>query len=89
LEVKMPIQNDEIERRSRLVLLVYEVLRDMETPAEEATNTAVLSALSRAFLDKATVLDRATVLDKAIAQAKSEVAAPRERRNLEMFARSM
>ena len=34
LEVKLPIQNDEIERRSRLVLLVYEVLRDMETPAE-------------------------------------------------------
>jgi hypothetical protein len=83
LEVKMPIRNDEIERRSRLVLLVYEVLRDMETPAEEATNTAVLSALSRAFLDKATVLDKAT------AQATSEVAAPRERRNLGMFARAM
>ncbi len=79
----MPIRNDEIERRSRLVLLVYEVLRDMETPPEEATNTAVLSALSRAFLDKA------TVLDKAAAQAKSEVAAPRERRNLGMFASPM
>jgi hypothetical protein len=79
----MPIQNDEIERRSRLVLLVYEVLRDMETPAEEATNTAVLSALSRAFLDKA------TVLDKALAQANSEFAAPRERRNLTMFSRPM
>jgi hypothetical protein len=83
LEVKMPVRNDEIERRSRLVLLVYEVLRDMETPAEEATNTAVLSALSRAFLD------RATVLDKATAPAKSEVAAPRERRNLGMFSRLM
>ena len=73
----MPTPNDEIERRSRLVLLVYEVLRDVETPAEDATNTAVLSALSRAFLDKAT------------AQATSEVAAPRERRNLGMFARAM
>jgi hypothetical protein len=83
LEVKMPIQNDEIERRSRLVLLVYEVLRDMETPAEEATNTAVLSALSRAFLDKATVLDEAT------AQANSEFAAPTERRNFGMFSRAM
>jgi hypothetical protein len=79
----MPIQNDEIERRSRLVLLVYEVLRDMEAPASEATNTAVLSALSRAFLDKATVLDKAT------AQANSEVAAPRERRNFGMFASPM
>jgi hypothetical protein len=76
----MPIQNDEIERRSRLVLLVYEVLRDMETPAEETTNTAVLSALSRAFLDKATALD-------TTAQANSNVAPPRERRNLGMFAR--
>jgi hypothetical protein len=44
----MPIQNDEIERRSRLVLLVYEVLRDMETPAEEATNTAA----SRPYLGR-------------------------------------
>jgi hypothetical protein len=83
LEVKMPIQNDDVERRSRLVSLVYEVLQDMETPAEEATNTAVLLALSRAFLDKATVLDNAT------AQANSEVAAPRERRNLGMFSRPM
>jgi hypothetical protein len=72
LEVKLPIQNDEIKRRSRLVLLVYEVLREMETPAEEATNTAVLSALSRAFLEKAT------------AQANREAAAPAERRKLVM-----
>jgi hypothetical protein len=71
LVVKLPIQNDEIRRRSRLVLLVYEVLRDMETPPEEATNTAVLSALSRAFSEKAT------------AQASGE-AAPRERRKLVM-----
>jgi hypothetical protein len=89
LEVTMPIHNDEIERRSRLILLVYEVLRDMEAPASEATNTAVLSALSRAFLDKATNLDKATVLDKATARPNREVAAPRERRNFEMFASPM
>ncbi len=75
-------QNNEIERRSRLIVLVYEVLLEMETPAEEATNTAVLSALSRAFFDKATVLDQATT------HMKSEVAALRER-NIGMFARSM
>jgi hypothetical protein len=72
LEVKLPIQTDEIKRRSRLVLLVYEVLRDMETPAEEATNAAVLSALSRAFLEKAT------------AQALREAAVPAVRRKLVM-----
>ena len=72
LEVKLPIQNDEMKRRSRLVLLVYEVLRDMETPAEEATNTAVLSALSRAFSEK------------AAAQSNREAAAPKERRKLVM-----
>jgi hypothetical protein len=70
LEVNMPIQNDELERRSRLVFLVYDVLRDMETPAEEATNTAVLSALSRAFSDK------------AAAQSDRETAAPTDRRKL-------
>ncbi len=69
----MPIQNDEVERRSRLVSLVYEVLRDMETPAEEATNTTVLSALSRAFLDKAT------------AQGNRRVDAPKERHKSVMF----
>ncbi len=50
----MPIQSDELERRSRLISLAYEVLRDMETPADEATNMTVFSALSRAFFDKAT-----------------------------------
>ncbi len=73
----MPIQNDEIEWRSRLVSLVYEVLRDMEAPASEATNAAVLSALSRAFLDK------------AAAQANREAPAPRERSNLVMFSTPM
>ena len=70
----MPIQNDEIERRSRLVLLVYEVLRDIETPPEDATNVAVFSALARAFFDKA-----------ATAQAHIEAAAPKERRKAGMF----
>ena len=73
----MPIQN-EIERRSRLVLLVYEVLRDMQAPAEEATNTAVLSDLSRAFLE------RATALDGMPAQSNLE-AAPRGRRKSVKF----
>jgi hypothetical protein len=75
----MSIQNDEIERRSRLVLLVYDVLRDMETPAKEATSTEVLSALSRAFLDKM------VVLDKGSAQANGEVAAPPKRQKVMMF----
>lgn len=50
----MPILSHEIERRARLVSLVYEVLRDMEAPADEATNMEVFSALSRAFFEKAT-----------------------------------
>jgi hypothetical protein len=65
LEVKMPIQNDEVERRSRLVSLVYEVLRDMEAPTDEATSMVFLS---RAFSDKATAL------------ANLEAAAPKERK---------
>jgi hypothetical protein len=52
----MPIVSNEIERRARLVSLVYEVLRDMEAPADETTNMEVFSALSRAFFDKATAL---------------------------------
>jgi hypothetical protein len=51
-----PTQRDEYERRSRLVSLAYEVLREMKTPADDATNMAMLSDLSRAFLDKATAL---------------------------------
>ena len=47
-------QSDEYERRSRLVSLAYAVLRDMETPADQATNMTVFSALSRAFFDRAT-----------------------------------
>ena len=49
-------QSDEYERRSRLVTLAYEVLRDMETPTDETTNVAVLTELSRACLEKATTL---------------------------------
>jgi hypothetical protein len=47
---------DEYERRSRLVTLAYEVLRDIESPADSATERAMLSDLSRAFFDKATAL---------------------------------
>jgi hypothetical protein len=51
-----PTQSDEYERRLWLVTLAYEVLRDMKTPTDEATNVAVLFALSRASLEKATTL---------------------------------
>ena len=44
---------DELERRSRLISLAYEVLRDMEPPADGATEMAMLSDLSRAFFEKA------------------------------------
>jgi hypothetical protein len=47
---------DEFERRSRLVSLAYEVLRDMKSPSDEATTQVMLSALSQAFLDKAAAL---------------------------------
>jgi hypothetical protein len=50
-----PTQSD-VERRLRLVKLAYEMLRDMETPTDEATNVAVLTELSRACLEKATTL---------------------------------
>jgi hypothetical protein len=46
---------DEYERRSLLITLAYEVLRDMEAPAEDATDMTMLSDLSRAFFDKASV----------------------------------
>ncbi len=50
------MQSDEHERRSRLVTLVYEVLRDMESPADDATDMMLFSELSRAFFDKAAAL---------------------------------
>jgi hypothetical protein len=52
-----PAPRDELERRSRLISLVYEVLRDMKSPAAETTNLAMLSDLSQAFLDKANTLE--------------------------------
>ncbi len=59
-------QSDDLERRSRLVSLVYEVLRDMKAPTDEAMSMA--TALSRAFSDKATAL------------ANLEAAAPKVRK---------
>ena len=50
------IQGDDFERRARLICLVYEVLRSMETPADGATDMAMLSALTRAFSDKTIAL---------------------------------
>jgi hypothetical protein len=44
-------QSDEYERRSPLVSLAYEVLREMKTPADDATSMAMCSDLSRAFLE--------------------------------------
>ena len=49
-----PVRENEIDRRSRLVSLAYEVLRDMKTP-DDATDVEMLSLLSRAFSDRATV----------------------------------
>jgi hypothetical protein len=49
-------ESDDLERRSRLVSLVYEVLRDMKAPTDDATSMATCSQLSRAFSDKATAL---------------------------------
>ena len=64
-------QSDEFERRSQLVSLVYEVLRDIKTPTEGATNMAMFSDLSRAFLDKATAL---TNLEAAAPMGASRLA---------------
>jgi hypothetical protein len=45
--------DDDYDRRSRLVGLVYEVLRDIKMP-EDATDRERLLLLCRAFSDKAT-----------------------------------
>ena len=50
------VQRDGFERRGRMICLVYEVLRSMETPEDGATDSAMFSALSRAFADKAIAL---------------------------------
>jgi hypothetical protein len=47
---------DDFHRRSRLISLVYEVLRNMELPADGATERAMCSILSKAFADKAIAL---------------------------------
>lgn len=47
---------DDFHRRSRLISLVYEVLRNMESPADGATESAMCSILSKAFADKAIAL---------------------------------
>jgi hypothetical protein len=44
--------NYEFDRRSRLVSVAYDVLRDLKTPAD-ATDKAMLSLLSQAFFAKA------------------------------------
>jgi hypothetical protein len=47
---------DEYEQRLRLVSVAYGVLRDIETPADKATDREMFLHLSRAFSDKATAL---------------------------------
>jgi hypothetical protein len=54
--MRTQVDEDEIEQRLRLVLLTYEVLKDMETPTDEATSATLFFLLSRAFFDKATAL---------------------------------
>jgi hypothetical protein len=50
----MQRSENDVDRRMRLVSLAYEVLRDTKIPAG-ATDVEMLSLLSRAFSDKATV----------------------------------
>jgi hypothetical protein len=47
-------ENDEYNARSRLVSLVYDVIRDMKMPADGVTDVEILSLISQAFLAKAT-----------------------------------
>ena len=49
---------DDFDRRSRMISLVYNVLRDMESPAGGATEKAMCSTLSKAFADRALALSR-------------------------------
>jgi hypothetical protein len=48
-------EDNEFDRRLRLVSLVYEVLRDLKIPVD-ATDSETLTILSRAFLAKMTAL---------------------------------
>jgi hypothetical protein len=61
-------QSDEYERRSRLISLVYEVLRDMKTPRDDATSMA--TDLSRAFSDKATALANLKAAEPRVRERK-------------------
>jgi hypothetical protein len=53
---KGQLDEDEYERRLRLVLLTYEVLKDMEAPKDEATSAAMFTLLSRAFFENTATL---------------------------------
>jgi hypothetical protein len=55
-DIRPPGPGDAFERRARLICLVYEVLRSVETPADGATDMAMLSALARALSDKTSAL---------------------------------
>jgi hypothetical protein len=52
--MRIPLIDDDQDRRLCLVKLAYEVLQDMKTP-DDATDVEILSLLSRAFSDKAAV----------------------------------
>jgi hypothetical protein len=70
-----PTKMDEYERRSQLITLAYEVLREMEAPADEATDMTMFSDLSRAFFDKASVLANVEAVAPR-ARSKSPAAHP-------------
>jgi hypothetical protein len=53
--IMQPPENNEFDRRSRLVSLAYEGLRDLRTPAD-ATDSEILTIISQAFLAKTTGL---------------------------------
>jgi hypothetical protein len=57
-----PSENLDFDRRSRLVSLVYEVLRDIKMP-HDATDGERLSLLSQAFSDKAIAPTRREALE--------------------------
>ena len=61
-------QSDDFERRSRLISLVYEVLRDMNTPTDDATSMA--RDLYRAFSDKTTALANLEPVEPRARQSK-------------------
>jgi hypothetical protein len=55
---------DVVERRSRLVLLTYEVLRTIDLPPLDASEGEVLAALASAFHRKARVAAEAAEQDR-------------------------